>query len=75
MQEVLRHLIHGWQGFIGILAKATNEGVVIQKSDLERLERMQAELGVVINNQKALKAQDTPCSHTTPQPAPSAPAP
>ena len=56
MQEILRHLIHGWQGFVGILSRATNEGHVIPAVELERLERLQTELGLVIANQKRLGA-------------------
>jgi hypothetical protein len=56
MQEVIRHLIHGWQGFVGILARATNEGQAIPVAELERLERMQSELALVIAKQKQLGA-------------------
>lgn len=52
MQEVIRHLIHGWQGFVGILARVTNEGHAIPKAELERLERLQAELATIIAKQK-----------------------
>ena len=57
MQEVLRHLIHGWQGFVGILSRATNEGQAIPQVELDRLERMQTELALVIANQKHLGAK------------------
>ena len=58
MDEVLRHLIHGWQGFVGIIAKAANAGAVIPTEEIERLERMQAELATVIAKQRKQGSTD-----------------
>lgn len=53
-REMLRHLSRGWQGFIGILAKASAAGILIGADEVERLERMQAELAQVISRQHAM---------------------
>ncbi len=58
MQEVIRHLIHGWQGFVGIIGRATNDGLKIPEAELTRLERMQAELAIVIAKQKTKEQSD-----------------
>lgn len=52
MQEVLRHLIHGWQGFVRIAVDLTNQGVVLRDDDLHRLEKAQRDLASVIEKQK-----------------------
>lgn len=54
IKQVLRHLSHGWQGFVGILSDATAAGCKLPQEEVERLERMQIELTEIIRKQKAL---------------------
>lgn len=56
MEEILRHLARGWQGFVGVMAKATADKVKLSRDELERLERLQAELAEVIRRQREMNS-------------------
>lgn len=53
IEEILRHLSHGWHGFIRIMARATREGVKLPEAEIERLRKMQTEIAEIIRQQES----------------------
>lgn len=54
INDVLHHLVAGWQGFVRVLLKATDAKVKLSDADLELLEAMKAEMNELITKQKGL---------------------
>jgi hypothetical protein len=54
MEDVLRHLVRGWQGFVGILFTATTQGVKLPPDELERLKLMRNDIEQVIARQEQM---------------------
>lgn len=54
MQQIVHHLIRGWQGFIRALLHATDAGVKFTPDDLDTLIGMRAEVEELIAKQRGL---------------------
>lgn len=54
MEEVLVHLIRGWEGFARILGQQTGAGVKLPREELRRLETAHAAMAEVIRLQREL---------------------
>ena len=51
-RDLIRHLSMGWMGFAGILITATNRGVRFERGEIDRLEKMTAEIADVVRRQR-----------------------
>ena len=54
IEDIVHHLVSGWQGFVRTLLKATDAKVKLTENDLSILEGMQAEMNELIAKQKRL---------------------
>jgi hypothetical protein len=54
MDDIVHHLVRGWQGFVRALLKATDAKVKFTPADLDLLQSMQAEMNELIRKQQRL---------------------
>lgn len=52
MEDVLRHLVRGWSGFIDVLLRATEQGTKLPREELNMLKQMQSQVSKVISRQE-----------------------
>lgn len=54
MLEIIRHLVIGWRGFLGIVTQATTDGVKFDERTIKDLRQAQEWLKDVIERQEKL---------------------